>query len=194
MRKEYHKNDFTLPLRLLDRNGAEVAVGDRDFTAVFVTGSSMAFHPAVSRMPARYVASRKEGRAENCLVDGRGRITVVFDNHRLPPGMLQCELTVFTPDATYPDGTRREVFRGAVGVMLTMEPVRAGGDGEADGFLRMDYVQGMVPVLSHVELVTDKAVYRLPVTGEAPTREEFPPEPSGYYYDNSSYSIGEWDV
>lgn len=32
MRKEYHKNDFTLPLRLLYRNGAEVAA--KGFTVV----------------------------------------------------------------------------------------------------------------------------------------------------------------
>lgn len=199
MRKEYYKNDFTCPLRLLDRDGAEVLVGGHDFTAVFVTGSPAAFHPAVRRQTSRYEASRVGGREVNCEVGTDGRVTAVFDNHRLPPGLLQCELTVLVPDGTYPDGTRRDVFTGPVGVLLSLEQVRGGGD--PDGCLRLAYAQGVMPVLSHVELVTDKAIYRIPVTGEAVTREEFPPEPSGYgayygygYYGaNQPIGLGVWD-
>lgn len=143
MRKEYYKNDFTCPLRLLDRDGAEVLVGGHDFTAVFVTGSPAAFHPAVGRQTSRYEASRVGGREVNCKVGPDGRVTAVFDNHRLPPGLLQCELTVLVPDGTYPDGTRRDVFTGPVGVLLSLEQVRGGGD--PDGFLRLAYAQGVVP-------------------------------------------------
>lgn len=143
MRKEYYKNDFTCPLRLLDRDGAEVLVGGHDFTAVFVTGSPAAFHPAVGRQTSRYEASRVGGREVNCKVGTDGRVTAVFDNHRLPPGLLQCELTVLVPDGTYPDGTRRDVFTGPVGVLLSLEQVRGGGD--PDGFLRLAYAQGVVP-------------------------------------------------
>lgn len=143
MRKEYYKNDFACPLRLLDRDGAEVLVGGHDFTAVFVTGSPAAFHPAVGRQTSRYEASRVGGREVNCKVGTDGRVTAVFDNHRLPPGLLQCELTVLVPDGTYPDGTRRDVFTGPVGVLLSLEQVRGGGD--PDGFLRLAYAQGVVP-------------------------------------------------
>ncbi len=192
----FYKNDFTCPIRLLDRDGAEVVVGDRDFTAVFHTGLRKR-PPAPGQPGSRYTASRVGGRLENCTVGDDGRITAVFDNHGLPPGPLHCELAVLTPDDQFPDGNRRAVFRGYLGVMLSVNP---GDTGEADCTLHLKYAQGVVDVLGHIELVSDRAVYRVPVTGEAATREELPALSYGYgYYGYGNYGsnqpigLGVWD-
>lgn len=194
----FYKNDFTCPIRLLDRDGAEVVVGDRDFTAVFHTG--LRKHPPALGLPgARYTASRVGGRLENCTVGDDGRITAVFDNHGLPPGPLHCELAVLTPDDQFPDGNRRAVFRGYLGVMLSVNPGDTSG---IDSVLHLKYAQGVVDVLGHIELVSDRAVYRVPVTGEAATREELPDDvPAvgygcygyGYYGSNQPIGLGVWD-
>ena len=195
MLKAYFKDDFKCPLRLLDRKGAEVVVGGLDFTAVFYIPSGMGFPSVLHAAGGRYTASRRGVVTENCELAGDGRITVVFDNHGLLPGRVWCELTLLHPDASYPDGTRKEVFTGPAGVILTTEP--AAPAGHADGCLRLDYVQGAVPVLGFVELETEAATYLLPLCGREAERRELPARDDGYYYyGGADYGegIGVWDI
>lgn len=197
MLKTYFKNDFKCPLRLLDRRGAEVVVGCLDFEAEFYIPSGMGL-PSVPHAAAgrRYRASRRAGVMENCEVAPDGRLTVVFDGHGLLPGKLWCELTLHSPDPSYPDGERREVFTGPAGVWLTAGPVSS--DGHADGCLWLSYAQGMVPVLGVVELESDAATYLLPLCGQEVERREH--TPTGYdcyyYYAFGEYGegIGIWDI
>jgi hypothetical protein len=182
----YYKRDFSCILRLfacsMDGDGRkEIGFPDYDWVARFHT-----WWDAES-----YTASCIGGKCVNCFNDG-GRIRVVFDNHRLSPGELRVEFTALLPDGMYPDGNDRVVVPGELGIVLTREAAPCPSAVEAQ--LMLPYILAEVPVLGHIELVSDKAVYRVPVTVVPVERQELPPEPSGYYYGTPSYSIGEWDV
>lgn len=196
MRKEYHRDDFTLPLRLRDGDGAEIIVGGDDFTVEFSVGVPMSVPVAARATRPVYTACRRGGRLENCRVEPDGRLSVIFDGHGLPPGKLYCRLTLESPDASYPDGLRRRVFDGPAGVLLT--PVPVGKDDHGDAWLTLSYAHGVVTVLGHVELETDEAVYRVPVCGTPVEREVRRSDCEGYYgygYGGGDYfMIGAWDL
>ena len=186
----HFKSDFDFVLRLYDKQGYEVRIGDVDFAAVVFV-----YSPVYS-----FVASRKKGRFRNCFVEPDGRIHIVAKNHGLQPGMVRCELAAEFPDGIYPDGIRREYFSGPTGITLTDDDIGFCGD-TLEGKLNLPTLVADIPVLGHIELVSDRAVYRVPVTGEAATREELPDDvPAvgyGYYgYQDGSdfFTIGEWDV
>ena len=189
MRKVNHKSDFSMLLRLFARQAGrgepvELPFPDHDWKAVFHTGD-WAFKT--------YTASCIGGECVNCVNDG-GRIRVGFNDHRLSPGVLRVEFTAYLPDGGYPDGDERVVTPGPLGVTLVREAAPCPSLVEAE--LMLPHILAEVPVLGHVEFVTDKAVYRVPVTREAATREELPAQPYGYGYQDGSdfFTIGEWDV
>ncbi len=183
------KSDFTLILHLFacDLEGGgektEIDFPDYDWKAIFYT----------TQKANAYTASCVGGECVNCVNDG-GRIRVVFNDHRLSPGVLRVEFTAYLPDEGYPDGDERVVTPGPLGVTLVREAAPCPSLVEAE--LMLPHILAEVPVLGHVEFVTDKAVYRVPVTREAATREELPALSYGYGYQDGGdfFTIGEWGV
>ena len=55
------------------------------------------------------------------LREDNGRIRVICDRHRLPPGHLWCRMTLHIPDPSMPDGTRDTGDRFPLGIELVPE-------------------------------------------------------------------------
>lgn len=111
--KVNYKSDFDAILRLTDCEGNDLGWPKFDWMAKFYTYS----------LGNVYTASCIGGVTENCYNDGGG-IHVVFYNHKLAIGSLQCEITVELPDGRYPDGYRRVVTPEP----LDIELVKGRGD------------------------------------------------------------------
>lgn len=111
--KVNYKSDFDAILRLTDCEGNVLGWPKFDWKAKFYTFS----------LSNVFTASCIGGVTENCYNDGGG-IHVVFDNHKLAIGSLQCEITVDLPDARYPDGYHRVVTPEP----LDIELVKGRGD------------------------------------------------------------------
>lgn len=94
-----HKSDFDFIFRARDRRGREIDLTATNWEARFWTSSKSII----------YQVSKRGYSLTNCVIDKSGAIRAVFDSHKLPVGQLNCELTVFTPDELYPDGTRQSV-------------------------------------------------------------------------------------
>lgn len=113
IRRVNAKSDFDFILRMAcgcAKEGEEpVDIGwpEFDWKARFWTWS-----PANA-----YVVGCTGGVCTNCFNDD-GRIHVVFNNHRLSPGELHCELSADIPASIYPDGLRREVLPQHTGIEL----------------------------------------------------------------------------
>ena len=107
IRKINCMSDFDVILRLSDCEGNEIGWPECDWRAEFFTASGVGI----------YRVSRIGGECRNCFDDG-GRIHVVFKDHRMGVGTLQCRLTLDLPDGIYPDGIRRDVSPAPLGVEL----------------------------------------------------------------------------
>ena len=107
IRKINCMSDFDAILRLSDCRGNETGWPECDWRAEFFTASGVGI----------YRASCIGGECRNCFNDG-GRIHVVFKDHRMGVGTLQCRLTLDLPDGIYPDGIRRDVSPAPLGVEL----------------------------------------------------------------------------
>ena len=107
IRKINSMSDFDAILRLSDCEGNETGWPECDWRAEFFTASGVGI----------YRASCIGGECRNCFNDG-GRIHVVFKDHRMGVGTLQCRLTLDLPDGIYPDGIRRDVSPAPLGVEL----------------------------------------------------------------------------
>ncbi|MDE6392445.1 MAG: leucine-rich repeat protein [Muribaculaceae bacterium] len=107
IRKINSMSDFDAILRLSDCEGNEIGWPECDWRAEFFTASGVGI----------YRASCIGGECRNCFNDG-GRIHVVFKDHRMGVGTLQCRLTLDLPDGIYPDGIRRDVSPAPLGVEL----------------------------------------------------------------------------
>lgn len=116
MKQVNFKSDFTFEVHGVQVNGAPIALADADFTLTFKT----------HRAGALYIASRLCGEYRNCRPLADGGVAVQFDNHRLTPGALQCSLTLYVDDATYPDGQRSMTRE----VLTDVELIA--GDGDVD--------------------------------------------------------------
>lgn len=113
MMKINYKSDFDFILRLTDCEGNDLGWQKFDWKAKFYTFS----------LSNVFTASCIGGVTENCYNDGGG-IHVVFDNHKLAIGSLQCEITVELPDGRYSDGYHRVVTPEP----LDIELVKGRGD------------------------------------------------------------------
>lgn len=111
--KVNYKSDFDAILRLTDCEGNDLGWPKFDWKAKFYTFS----------LSNVFTASCIGGVTENCYNDGGG-IHVVFDNHKLAIGSLQCEITVELPDGRYSDGYHRVVTPEP----LDIELVKGRGD------------------------------------------------------------------
>ncbi len=117
IRKINCMSDFDAIMRLSDCKGNETGWPECDWRAEFFTSSGVGI----------YRASCIGGECRNCFNDG-GRIHVVFKDHRMGVGTLQCRLTLDLPDGVYPDGIRRDVSPAPLGVEL----VNGAGDCPSD--------------------------------------------------------------
>ncbi len=108
MQKQNYRSEFDAILRLRDCRGNEVGWPDFDWRARFYTGTSKV---------NAYTASCVGGVCENCYNDG-DRIHVVFDNHRLSPGVLNVEFCADLPNSVYSDGSQRLVKPQPLGIEL----------------------------------------------------------------------------
>ncbi len=93
-----YKSDFDFLLRTVDSSGAEMEWPLHDWRARFYTSNRGRY----------FEASCFDGVCRNCIKED-GKIRIVADGHGLGPGRLWCELDLFIPDDTYPDGIRHEV-------------------------------------------------------------------------------------
>lgn len=105
-----HRSDFDLLLRLYARDGNEIGFPACDWKAEFSTWS-----PANA-----FIASCCGGVCTNCYNDG-GVIHVVFNGHKLGPGVLKVRFTLENPNGIYGDGTERIVTPATLGVELVRE-------------------------------------------------------------------------
>ena len=127
IRRVNAKSDFDFILKLFcgcaKEGGEPQEIGwpEFDWTARFWTWS-----PANA-----YTVSCIGGVCTNCFNDN-GRIHAVFDNHRLSPGKLHCELSADIPASIYPDGRRREVLPQPVGIELVSGAGDCGCVGETE--------------------------------------------------------------
>lgn len=128
----------------------------------------------------------------NCFNDN-GRIHVVAKDHGLPPGRLIGTMTLLNPNGIYPGGIQRIVDRQPVGIeLVTGCAGHCGTPPEVD--VTLPVIAPAVEVFGHLELVTDAATYRLPVTGAPAERI---PLASGYYGGYSEavdFQFGVWDL
>lgn len=105
------RSDFDLRLRLYAADGREIGWPGADWRAVFYTAT-----PAQT-----FTASCTGGICTNCRRGPDGAICVVFDGHRLSPGMLHVRFFLDLPDEVYPDGARTEATPAVLPVELVRE-------------------------------------------------------------------------
>lgn len=115
-----YESDFTLRLKPVDAEGnAADAFPSGDFEIVFTCGGR------------KYSCSRKGDRYTNCRLNDDGTLTVVFDSHKLLPGVLMMNMSLHLPNALYPDG-EQTLASGCIA--LGVELVACGGDDFATEF------------------------------------------------------------
>lgn len=105
-----HRSDFDLLLRLYARDGNEIGFPECDWKAEFSTWS----------LANAFIASCYGGVCTNCYNDG-GVIHVVFNGHKLGPGVLKVRFTLENPNGIYGDGTERIVTPATLSVELVRE-------------------------------------------------------------------------
>lgn len=105
------RSDFDLRLRLYAADGREIGWPGADWRAVFYTAT-----PAQT-----FTASCTGGICTNCHRGPDGAICVVFDGHRLSPGMLHVRFFLDLPDEVFPDGARTEATPAVLPVELVRE-------------------------------------------------------------------------
>ncbi len=132
-----YRNDFTLTLSIADINSQQLSWADTDFTASFFTATAA----------SPYSASCHNGQYSNCRVLDDGNLQVVFDNHSLRPGALRADITLYLPDDTFPDGTRRVSVQVDCGCMIVQ------GQGTTDPDVAVEI---QAPMLRGVDGISGK--------------------------------------
>lgn len=140
-----------------------------------------------------YKVSCIGGVCRGCFND-HGRIHVVCANHNIGKGRLKCVFKALLPDSIYPDGRRVEFTPFFADIVLW--------DGSSDdaGTLTVRASLEARP-LQYIELVTDKALYRVPLGMAMEMITPVQPAPPAYggydtyYYYGFDYGegIGVWD-
>lgn len=134
-----YKSDFALLLRLyLCKSGDEGAPAEKGVEIDFPTYDWEARFWTWNKANV-YTASCKGGVCTNCRNEG-GKILVVFNGHGLSPGTLNVEFTALLPDDLFPDGDRRTVVPGPLGVVLTKDAACCPSTMEAEMIL--PYIKG----------------------------------------------------
>ncbi len=110
MKKINYRNDFDMILRVKDAEGNDIGFPEYDFEAEFWAGVGACV----------YRAGRYGDKLKNCY-DDQGQIHILFNDHSLGSGQLQCELTLYVPDERYGDGSRKAVYRKSFDIMLSPE-------------------------------------------------------------------------
>ncbi len=109
MKRINYKSDFDFFLRLISANGEEIGWPPFDWTAKFRTAAAWQI----------FEASCIGGVCTNCYNDN-GRIHIVADNHKLPPGRLRVDLSVMIPEGVFPDGSRLVVTPAPLDIELVL--------------------------------------------------------------------------
>ncbi|MDE7402020.1 MAG: hypothetical protein K2M87_01260 [Muribaculaceae bacterium] len=109
--KIHYKSDFDFLLRLHDANGRIVPPDQCAWRIKLWTACKQIFAEA---------GRTEDGQYFHCIPDG-DKVRVIMDSHRLTPGVLHCELTLFVPDCNYPDFIRSEQIRIDTGITLTLD-------------------------------------------------------------------------
>lgn len=122
-----YRSDFKLRLRLYTADGVELGWPSCDWRAEFYTYSNT----------NTYVASCLGGVCTNCSKDPDGVIRVVFDNHKLLPGVLKVRFTLELPDEEYPDASEQKTTLAALNVELvrSADVCQCAQDFEAEVYL-----------------------------------------------------------
>lgn len=110
-----YKSDFKVRVQPT-LGGEPIDITGHDFDLVFTTSGGA----------RKYVCSKRGEVLTNCTIEGTA-IACVFDNHRLPCGVLQVAVYDYAPDVTYPDGNELTVTPSALDVTLVV----GAGDGSA---------------------------------------------------------------
>lgn len=118
-----YKSDFKARVQPT-LGGEPIDITEHDFDLVFTTSGGA----------RKYVCSKRDEVLTNCTIDGTA-IACVFDNHRLPCGVLQVAVYDYAPDADYPDGNELTVTPSALDVTLV---VGAGDGSEVSGEVVVD--------------------------------------------------------
>ena len=111
-----------------------------------------------------YSASLINKNYNNLYIDNENRIIIVFDNHKLSPGKLECTLTTVEFDSDFPDQNRRTVIPLSIGDVYL---VKDAGDDESSTNLQVilnaginkRYVDGKVEYEAKLREDGDKLLY-----------------------------------
>lgn len=122
-----YRSDFKLRLRLYTADGVELGWPSCDWRAEFYTYSTA----------NTYVASCIGGVCTNCSKDSDGVIRVVFNNHKLLPGVLKVRFTLELPDEEYPDASEQKTILADLNVELvrSADVCQCAQDFEAEVYL-----------------------------------------------------------
>lgn len=118
-----YKSDFKVRVQPT-LGGEPVDITEHDFDLVFTTSGGA----------RKYVCSKRGEVLTNCTIEDTA-IACVFDNHRLPCGVLQVAVYDYAPDADYPDGNELTVTPSTLDVTLV---VGAGDGSEVSGEVVVD--------------------------------------------------------
>lgn len=106
-RQVNYQSDFDVLLHIVDANNKAVGFPDFDIVFTFTTIGG-----------TKVQAGQQDG-VKRGVTDVDGDIRVIFDNHKLLPGVLQLEVRTNTPEPTYPDGKKLTVFTVPTNITLT---------------------------------------------------------------------------
>ena len=112
MRNINYRSDFDFILKLVQCDGKRTPLGvpDCDFTVILYTASKV----------RAYSVTKRGDEYTNFIADEKG-IHVIANRHGLPPGRLQCELTLQLPSELYPDGRKRTCVNSELDCRLTAD-------------------------------------------------------------------------
>lgn len=129
-------SDFDFILKLKSKNGKEIGFPSYDFEGRIYCRDPHHLNPF--DRGHHYSFSRRGETMKNCF-DDKGRLHIVMNNHRLPPGRLHLDLVSFLPNPIYKDGVKKVEDKLILGIELV------DGPGDHDFFIEDEEV-----ILSYV--------------------------------------------
>lgn len=101
----HYRSDFAAILPMADSMGKDMGFPDFDFTVRLTAGGRV------------FRASCTGGEMVN-LDNCGGKVRVIANSHGLQPGPVYAEVIAEIPDPIFPDGHRRTVWGGSIGIKL----------------------------------------------------------------------------